>query len=44
MMGSRSTLTPLKDFSACVVLREWSNEGNPILENTSHRPIGHGYG
>ena len=31
MMGSRSTLTPLKDFFACVVLRQWSKEDNPIL-------------
>ena len=31
-MGSRSTLPPLKDFFACVVLRQWSKEDNPILE------------
>ena len=31
MMGSRGTLTPLKDFFACVVLRQWSKEDNPIL-------------
>ena len=31
MMGSRSTLTPLKDFFACVVLRQWSEKDNPIL-------------
>ena len=31
MMGFRSTLTPLKDFFACLVLRQWSKEDNPIL-------------
>ena len=30
-MGFRSTLTPLKDFFACLVLRQWSKEDNPIL-------------
>ena len=30
-MRSRSTLTPLKDFFACVVLRQRSKEDNPIL-------------
>ena len=31
MMRSRCTLTPLKDFFACVVLRQRSKEDNPIL-------------
>ena len=31
MMGFRSTLTPLKDFFACLILRQWSKEDNPIL-------------